>query len=188
MPVIAEYVRTYQGGSVGYSLQRALRQSCGGGDRNWRCEIGEKLEIEYAGGAAAGHRCSVIWSRRRAILRGVRSHGRPEDLSAPSMHRLFASAVRQTTGFSKSEHGRHVASNWRPRFWSTMPDAMEAAVMQHLGIAILPEMERGCRPCRRRPAWRICFPTSRLPPCRYMPSIPRRTGCSLRGSKLFWTC
>ena len=134
MPVIAEYVRTYQGVTSGHPLQRALRQSRGGGDR--------------AGAADRTARSSTLVARRLGTVRRYlvatptylqgRSVPRaPEDLNAHQCI-VYSRLPAANDWIFESEHGRHVASIGGPLLVDDA-DAMEQAVMHHLGIAILPE-------------------------------------------------
>jgi DNA-binding transcriptional LysR family regulator len=134
MPVIAEYVRAYQGVRLDVRFSERFVNL-----------VEEGVELALRIGKLES---STLVARRLgtvqrylvatpAYLQGRSIPRTPEDLDA---HQCIIYSRMPSAGewIFESEHGRHVASINGPLLVDDA-DAMQEAVMQHLGIAILPE-------------------------------------------------
>lgn len=134
MPVIAEYVRAYQGVRLDVRFSERFVNL-----------VEEGVELALRIGKLES---STLVARRLgtvqrylvatpAYLQGRSIPRTPEDLDA---HQCIIYSRMPSAGewIFESEHGRYVASINGPLLVDDA-DAMQEAVMQHLGIAILPE-------------------------------------------------
>src|SRR5712671_1602227 len=118
MPVIAEYVRTYQGVRLDIRFSERFVNL-----------VEEGIELALRIGQLES---STLVARRLGTVPRA-----PEDLNAHQCI-VYSRVPAANDWIFESEHGRHVASIGGPLLVDDA-DAMEGAVMHHLGIAILPE-------------------------------------------------
>ena len=134
MPVIAEYVRTYQGVRLDIRFSERFVNLVEEGIE-LALRIGQ-LELS----TLVARRLGTV--RRYLVATPTYLKGRsvpraPEDLNAHQCI-VYSRLPAANDWIFESEHGRHVASIGGPLLVDDA-DAMEQAVMHHLGIAILPE-------------------------------------------------
>jgi DNA-binding transcriptional LysR family regulator len=134
MPVIAEYVRAYQGVRLDVRFSERFANL-----------VEEGVELALRIGKLES---STLVARRLgtvqrylvatpAYLQGRSIPRTPEDLDAHQCI-IYSRMPSASEWIFESEHGRHVASISGPLLVDDA-DAMQEAVMHHLGIAILPE-------------------------------------------------
>lgn len=134
MPVIAEYVRTYQGVRLDVRFSERFVNLV---------EEGIELALrigELKSSTLVARRLGTVQRYLVATptyLRGRTAPRTPEDLNAHQCI-VYSRQPSANEWIFESEHGRHVASISGPLLVDDA-DAMEQAVKQHLGIAILPE-------------------------------------------------
>jgi DNA-binding transcriptional LysR family regulator len=134
MPVIAEYVRTYQGVRLDIRFSERFVNLV---------EEGIELALrigQLESSTLVARRLGTV--RRYLVATPTYLKGRsvpraPEDLSAHQCI-VYSRLPAANDWIFESEHGRHVASIGGPLLVDDA-DAMEQAVMHHLGIAVLPE-------------------------------------------------
>jgi DNA-binding transcriptional LysR family regulator len=134
MPVIAEYVRTYQGVRLDIRFSERFVNLV---------EEGIELALrigQLESSTLVARRLGTV--RRYLVATPTYLKGRsvpraPEDLSAHQCI-VYSRLPAANDWIFESEHGRHVASISGPLLVDDA-DAMEQAVMHHLGIAVLPE-------------------------------------------------
>ena len=181
MPVIAEYVRNYPEVRVDIRFSERFVNLV---------EEGIELALRIGNLEAStlvARRLGTV--QRYLVATPTYLHGRPmprtpEDLGAHQCIVYSRDVAGRIEWTFESEHGRHVASISGPILVDDA-DAMQEATMQHLGIAILPEWN--ARTVFAAASSKTCFRSIRLPRCRCMRSIRRRTGCRC-GHEAFWIC
>ena len=152
MPMLAEYVRNYPEVRVDVRFSERFVNL-----------VEEGIELALQDRKA---RASTLVARRLGTvprylvatptyLRDRAAPRTPDDLAAHQciVYSRLSSANEWTF---ESEHGRHVASISGPLLVDDA-DAMEEAVMHHLGVAILPEWN--AMRAFAAANWKTCFPT-----------------------------
>ncbi len=135
MPIIAEYVRNYPEVRVDIRFSERFVNLVEEGDRTGAADrtAARRARWSPAGSARSGD----IWLRPRPTCTAARCRGRRKTLGPP-LHRLFPASRRPTNG--PSNRSTAVMSlRSRAAILIDDADAMEEAVRNHLGVAILPE-------------------------------------------------